>query len=178
MSIVSSQTIDNDAPNNGFRLVRHRYTDHTGGTSDIFKRVPDAWTSIELDAQRSGLESQVLSTLEQTEIDEAVIAIESDQSYDNTSPQHLTQPDFDRRVLMSMMLIVDVHHFRNALNFWLSVETRGGANANQRSEYLFGAGQRATYDLIANRFGDAQGALTYLDDEKGQVWTEFPEGLY
>ena len=78
------------------------------------------------------------------------------------------QATYYRRALGKAMLLGDVDDFYAYLPLFLAMETNGGANANQRALYL--GTDRATYDLIAKRFGDVQGIAFFLDNAKGQVW--------
>lgn len=98
-------------------------------------------------------------------------------TYDGVSPETVspvwnTQQDFDRRVIGRMMLVHDSHAFWSSLSFFQGIESRGGANASQRATYL--GITRPVYDLIADRYGDVQGAAFFITDEKGQVWTTLP----
>lgn len=175
MSIVSSETIaDAHTQIDGRRYITHYFTNHLGGVSKRGpKKIAGTDTETEYAAERTALEPQILEQLANKEIQQALSNIEFDQNYDNTNPQHQTQAEFDRRVLAQLMTIIDVHHFRNGLNFFQQIESRGGANANQRATYL--GVSTVNYNLIADRYGDIQGAMFFIDNEKGQVWQEVPE---
>ena len=83
-------------------------------------------------------------------------------------PDYSAQADYDRKMLAQFMLEDDPRVFLNALSFFQAVETRGGANANQRASYL--GVPRAEYDLVAKRFSDVQGAAFFINDDKEQIW--------
>ncbi len=87
---------------------------------------------------------------------------------DTVVPVFQPQSEFDLAVLTLFMKEADVHIFHASLPFFLAVETRGGANANQRALYL--GIDRVTYDQIAKRYGDDQGAAFFIEDSKNQVW--------
>lgn len=104
-------------------------------------------------------------------IDKNLIKREASQGTDIV-PVHQTQAEYDRRALGFLMTETDAHKFLAALPFWQAVESRGGANANARAAYL--GVSRANYDLVNKRFGDVQGAASFLNNSKGQIWSDIP----
>ncbi len=176
MSIASSNTISDGIQAGGTQRITHYFTDHLGGvTRKGPKAAPGSWTETEYAADRAALEQSVLDLLARREIREAISQAENGNNPDKV-PNHQTQAEFDRRLLGELMTVLDAHTFYAALPFFQAVESRGGANANQRASYL--GIDRPTYDLIANRFGDVQGVAFFLDNAKGQVWEELPDGYY
>jgi hypothetical protein len=90
------------------------------------------------------------------------------------TPTEQAQADYDRRMLGLYMVETNAHTFLSGLDFFLAVESRGGANAGQRAAYL--GVPLAEYNEVANRFGDVQGAAFFLNDDKNQVWDEVKPG--
>ena len=81
-----------------------------------------------------------------------------------------TQADYDRRALGIAMTLSDVHEFYSYLPLFKAMELRGGANAAQRASYL--GVSSVNYNLMANRFGDVEGISFFLDNAKGQIWSD------
>jgi hypothetical protein len=169
MSIIS-HTIDT-APQSPTRVnLTIVFTDHLGDTFTIRKQVPTDFDS----------ESWALSYY--SILEEQAATGEVSESYENAengvNPDktaiYQTQSEFDRRLLGRLMVTEDVNVFYAGLPFFQAVESRGGANANQRAIYL--DVPRAEYDLVAARFGDVQGISFFLDDAKNAIWPDIPDG--
>ena len=86
--------------------------------------------------------------------------------------EYQDQPDYDRRALGKAMIGDDIEEFHATLPLFKAMESRGGANANQRATYL--SVIRADYDLMANRYGDDEGVAFFIEDHKNQVWEVIP----
>lgn len=170
MAIVLSNTIQSAVQADNKIKIRHIHTDHIGKTYESGMRRVDLIFDIDADRASSAIDADI-DTIE-IELQEAIQYASVGLPVDRV-PGYQTQPDFDRRLLGRLMLIEDVHIFHNSLPFFLAIESRGGANANQRAVYL-----RITttdYGLIANRYGDSQGAAFFIEDSKNQVWDELPQ---
>ena len=159
MASVKSVTIISDAPWQGGKRKR-RYeitlTDNSA-TDHVFLTLP-----VKVDAADDGL---LLADKHLQARKKADIA-----SDDLPTLWSDSQADYDRRSLGFAMTIESTDLFYTYLPLFKAMETRGGANANQRSSYLGVA--RAEYDLMSDRFGDVEGIAFFLDDAKGQVWDE------
>lgn len=83
-----------------------------------------------------------------------------------------SQADYDRRALGQAMLIQDIDDFHQTLPLWLAMQSRSGNNRVQRAATL--GVSLANYDLVSDRYRSDQGAASFIDDAKGQVWTELP----
>lgn len=170
MTIISQQIIGDRAQKDGRRYLRYEFTDHLGGKYIRGpKLVPPSFDA----------DADLLTQVPVQEDDLANIEIQ--QAINNTTvglnpdkvPDHQTQPDFDRRVLGRMMLIINSHVFYAAYPMFQAVELRGGANANQRAVYL--GITTVDYNLIASRFNNVSGVAWFLNDEKNQIWDKLPE---
>ena len=168
MPIVSSEIIE-DRPNGTERRnVTEAHTDNVGKIHNQRYSCPTVW---DVDQELIDHAAQLDATLPTNESSEAAGGVEFNDP--DVTPDYQTQADYDRRTLGFLMTETDSYILLQGLPFWQAVETRGGANANQRAAYL--GVSRANYDLVSNRFGDVQGAANFLNDEKGQIWTEIPE---
>ena len=87
--------------------------------------------------------------------------------------QYQDQNDYDRRALGLLMVESDVDSFYAGLPLFKGMETRGGANANQRRVYLGVSSEN--YTSMANRFNDVEGIAFFLDDHKNQIWDFIPD---
>lgn len=169
MSIVS-HTITT-SPQSDTRInITVVFTDHLGDTTTVRKQVPtdydsEAWAL----SYYAVLDEQAASG----EISEAFQNAENGINPDRVAV-YQTQSEFDRRLLGRLMTVEDVNVFYAGLPFFQAVESRGGANANQRAIYL--DVPRAEYDLVAARFGDVQGISFFLDDAKDAIWPDIPDG--
>ena len=146
------------------------FTDHIGGTTTINKLVANAFDT---EADALSMYAQVEAQLADAEVGVAISAAELWNNPDKV-PDHQTQADFDRRVLGRLMTFLDAHVFLAGLPFFQAVETRGGANAEQRAVYL--GVDTTSYNLMDNRFGDVQGVAFFLNDDKNNVWDNVPDG--
>jgi len=88
--------------------------------------------------------------------------------------EYQDQPDYDRRALGKAMVGPGIEEFHAVLPLFKSMEGRGGANANQRANYL--GVTTISYRDMANRFGDDEGVAFFIEDHKNQVWPEIPAG--
>ena len=86
--------------------------------------------------------------------------------------EYQSQADYDRRALGKAMIGTDIDEFHQVLPLYLAMTARGGNNAGQRAAYL--GVPTAQYNSMAVRFNDDQGAASFIDDAKGQVWDEIP----
>jgi len=165
MAIVSHTVTT--TPQSSTRMnVVYTFTDHLGGTTVVNKLQPNG---TDTNAEALAMYALIEAQLADREINEAVGVAERLENPDKVA-DHQSQADFDRRLCGRLMTLEDAHHFLAALPFWQAVEFRGGANANQRAAYL--VVPRPEYDLVAGRFGDVQGAATFLNDDKGHIWRE------
>ena len=172
MSIVSHETfaaVGTEA--DGTRRVTHHFVNHLGGVYDKRERMAGTDTETEYLTRRLELIPTAEKYFANIELSQAYSAASTGQSPERVA-EHQTQAEFDRRLLGRLMIDPDIYTFHAAQPFWSAVQARGGANANQRAAYL--GVSRANYDLIANRFGDDQGAAFFIDNAKGQVWSEIP----
>lgn len=162
MAVVKSVTIHSERPwSNG--QVKRRYlvtlTDNNGGDHEIVtmpvKQLPadngNAVAASHLQGKKNG------------ELLKGAIVPEWQD----------TQADYDRISLGRAMLLTDVDEFYTYLPLFKAMEGRSGSNANQRAATL--GVSRANYGLMADRFGDVQGVAFFLDNAKGQIWSELPE---
>lgn len=170
MTILSSETIQSAIQADNTIKIRHIHTDHIGKTYESGLKRVDLVFDIAADRAASAIDADT-NTIE-IELQGAIQSAEQGLPVDRV-PVYQSQPDFDRRLLGRFMLIADVHVFHNSLQFFLNIESRGGANASQRASYL---GISTTdYGLIADRYGDSQGAAFFITDSKNQVWDELPQ---
>jgi hypothetical protein len=173
MSIVSSEVLY-ERPNGSRFDVRYKFTDHIGGVYYYNKLVSagfdhDAWMA----AQIPIIEAE----LEQREVAEAVNDGVNEGMVVDRVPDHQTQPDFDRRVIGEAMKIPDIIHFYNIYDtFFRAFELRAGNNKPQRSAYI--GVDTTLYDEIDKRFNDMAGITALVNDEKGRVWEDLPEGYW
>lgn len=167
MTITSSEVVNRINRSDGTKKLIGLATDNLGR---VFNARPIQLTT-ETEAQAmnrwiAGHESEEVTNEIQERYQEHLSGARS-----LTDPsEYQPQADFDRRMLAQFMVETIIENFRSGLSFFQDVEVRGGANANQRAIYL--GVPRAEYDLVAKRFNDLQGALTFIDDEKNQVWLE------
>ena len=169
MSIVSHTVTT--LPQSATRVsVYYTFTDHLGVQTAIRSLVENAF-----DTEAAALSMYALLD-EQDESAEIMRSFAVAEEWKNPDrvADYQPQADFDRRLLARLMTVTDAQVFYAGLPFFQAMEARGGANANQRASYL--GVIRADYDLMANRFNDVQGVAFFLDDDKGAVWTDIPEG--
>ena len=169
MANLVSSVISENAPNGPERRrVTELHTDVVGKEYTERYSSPTVWDfDLELANHAISLEASIPVSEAQK-----AAGIADSQSVD-VAPTYQTQAEYDRRTLGFLMTETDSKVFLDALYFWQAVEARGGANANARAAYL--GVSRANYDLVANRFGDVQGSATFINDSKGQIWTDIPE---
>lgn len=175
MTIVSSETkADKKKQKDNTRYVTHRFTDHTGKvTKHGPKRVDGDWTETEYAIDRNSSTAFVEDILASQEIQAALSRADRGLNPDKVPSDQQTQPEFDRRVLGRMMLIDSAHIFHNAYVMFLTVNARGGNNANQISTYL--GISTANYNRIAERFDSVNLSADFLADERLQIWDELPD---
>lgn len=173
MAIVNSYTKEGDPISATEKLVTHYFEDQFG---KIYQRgplqVPITETETEYAIARASIQVEIENALAKAEADNAVAQAENGVNPDKV-PAYQPQSDYDRRVLGRAMTIVDAHHFFVIYSMFQAVESRGGANANQRASYL---GISTTeYNQIASRFSNVSGVSWFLTDEKNQIWNELPD---
>ena len=160
MAEVKSVTIHDDFANGNKRERRYKVTITTNSLVDeVYILSP-----VVVDASDDGsiFGAKKLASLADIEFNSSSTA----------PPEYQSQQSYDQKALSHAMLIVDVDDFHQFLPLFLDMTGRGGANANQRAEYM--GTSRDTYDEIAGRFNDDQGVAFFLDNAKGMVWEELP----
>lgn len=159
MALVDTVTIYSDAPwSDG--LVKRRYNvtlmDNFG--------VLETWVSMPVKVDPSDDGSATGAAYLESKK-------QSEPSFEDKIPRWLdTQADYDRLSLGRAMVITDVDDFYAYLPLFKAMESRGGANANQRASYL--GVSTANYNLMADRFGDVEGIAFFLDNANGQIWDD------
>ena len=169
MAITSSETVLNELQPNGTRKVLFSYTFDTGWVTTYGPLFVAGATDV--DALRLSLIPQIEHDAAIREIDTQFTIAENFQNPDKTA-EYQQQADFDRRLLARMMQTPDVHVFYAGYPFFQAVESRGGANANQRATYL--GVTSGEYGLVEDRYNNVNGVAWFLTDEKNQVWEEIP----
>jgi len=142
------------------------FTATNGETISITKLVPvgsdyDAIAILEYES--------VQTYFEDFELSEAFDAVQNGENPDKTA-EHVTQVDFDRKVLGYLMTIVDCHKVNNCLPFWQAVQGRNGNNATQRAENL--GVPKSEYDEVADRLNLYFGVSSFLADDLLAIWQE------
>jgi hypothetical protein len=169
MAIISHTVTT--SPQSATRVnVIYTFTDHVDETVTVNKLVANAFDT---DADALSMYPQIEQQQADAEIGEQLAVAEQWINPDKVAV-YQSQSDFDRRLLGRLMTQVDVHTFSAGLPFFQAVEGRGGANANQRATYL--GVTSGDYTLVDNRFGDSQGAQSFIADEKNNVWESPLEG--
>ena len=169
MSIVSHTVTT--TPQSATRVnAVYTFTDHVGVTVIVNKLVANAF---DMEADALSMYAHIEVGQADKEISEAVAVAEALGNPDKVAVYQI-QSVFDRRLSGRLMTLEDAHAFLAALPFWQALEARGGTNAVQRAAYL--GVPKPEYDLVDNRFGDVQGAASFLNDDKGQIWDSPLEG--
>jgi hypothetical protein len=169
MSIVSSEVVYEE-PNGPTTEVLYRFTWHTGEETTVQKQISGG-----VDAQQDMLSMIPLLETEkaQQEVDIAIGAAESGDAV-NTSPEHQTLAEFDKRFIGRAMTIRSLDSFWHIYDgFWRDFELRAGNNKPQRAAYL--NTDTGTFDGIDKRFNDMASITTLIQDERGRVWDSTPE---
>ena len=162
MPIIKSTEIFDDIPAGSRRERRYKITITTNkGTDEVYIESP---VVVDVADDGAAVASKKLISLADVEAGRLV----------DLNPNYQDQRDYDRRGLGRAMTITGTDEFYEVLPLFRAMEARGGANANQRASYL--GVTRADYDLMAARFNDVAGIAFFLDDAKGQVWDDVPEG--
>ncbi len=174
MTIISHLTrADVHLQVDGFRYVSHYFTDHLGKIEKIGPRkVASDLGEMEYAVMRNALSPQIEAASIISEV-EAAISRAYDEINPDIVPAYQTQAEFDRRVLGRMMLITNANVFYAAYPMFQSMQSRGGANANQRAVYL--GITLSDYKLIETRFNNVNGVAFFLTDQKNQIFDELPE---
>jgi len=165
MSIVANEILVDSPLGYGRKAVEARFQDHVGVWHKRGYTGPIADTAAFLTSQEPIVEGE----LQVSEVTDALKQAELGNDPDK-SADHQPQADFDRRLLGLLMQELSIDTKIAAIPFWLAVETRGGANANQRAAYL--GVTRPEYDLVSAMFGDLQGVSGGVDTVNGQIWDE------
>lgn len=174
MSIASHELVYSEP--NGIRLeVQYKFTDHLANEYVYNKLVA---VSFDTEADMLSMIPEIEAQLAYSEVAEAVGVSESGPLDYSITPDHQTKPEYIRRVLGEFMKIPSVDHFNNGFQFFkdFELDPDSGNNKPQRSAYL--SVDTATYDLIDKRFNDLAGIQTFINDEKGRVWDDTPEGYW
>jgi hypothetical protein len=166
-NLTSSVVTENNANGPNRIDVVEVHTDHTGKEYRQRYSAPTGWDTIaELALHAARIEEGIITS-------EAENAAHTVDSIDiDITPVYQTQVEYDRRTLGYLMLLTDNSKFLAGLLFFQAVELRNGANAGQRAGNL--GVLLEDYNEIADRFGDAQGSATFINDSKGQIWDELP----
>jgi hypothetical protein len=175
MPIISYEVVYSQDIGDNRLEVQYAFTDHLGNVYEYNKRVPD---TTDLNADMALMVPAIEEGLARREIADAVGTAESNVYPYPPSPEHQTKQEFIRRFFGGMMQISSLESFNNSYQFFLDFETDpdSGNNKPQRAAYL--GVDAATYDLIDKRYGDMAGIQVLLNDEKGRVWTEYPDGYW
>jgi len=160
MATVKSVTIHDDYPNGDLRERRYKVTITRNDLTDEEYILSPVIVPESDDGSAAG--AKKLASLAD---------IEAGSGKDIVS-QYQDQNDYDRISLGRLMTETDVDAFYAGLPLFKAMETRGGANANQRRAYLGVSSEN--YTAMANRFNDVEGIAFFLDDHKDQIWEEIP----
>jgi len=171
MASFKSASVFSSVPWSG-GLVKRRYSVILTDNNAVDHEIIGMPVKVDEIDDGSATGARYLSEHADREILDAVKGAFEGISPETISPIWNTQQEFDIRVVGRMMMVRDSQAFLASLSHFQGIESRGGANANQRAEYL--GVVRQVYDLIANRYGDVQGAAFFLTDEKAQIWTNLP----
>ena len=170
MSIVSNVLVSNE-PNGSRFDVMYKFVDHLGVEIFVTKKVV---AGFDADADMFAMIPEIEVQQAELEVINAVGGAESGVSPDIV-PDYQLQADYDRRALGQFMTLADVHHFNEGRVLFLAMESRGGANANDRADYL--SITRSTYDEINSRFSEFAGVQDFLNDVKNQRWDGIPDEM-
>jgi hypothetical protein len=172
MSIVSHELIGSNQ--NGSRLdVTYEFIDHLGKSYIYEKLVP---VGFDTEADMLSMIPAIEDGLAATEVAVAIAEAE-EHRYIFSSPDHQTQPDFDRRFLGTAMMESNIVKMWNIYDdFFRDFEARAGSNKPQRAAYI--GVDTITYDEIDKRFNDMASITALINDEKGRVWESLPDGYW
>lgn len=170
MSITNRIIVD-DSIQGANRIVQVDYYIHTG---EILRKRLNMLATDDPMTEAIANDQNVLDEMVEREVGDAVANIVNGASLDIVS-EHQLQADYDRRVLGRLMTETNSHIFGEAYTFFQAVESRGGANANQRASYL--GITTDDYGMIDDRFSNVNGVNWFLTDEKNQVWDTLPEAF-
>ena len=173
MSIVFHQLVSS-IQDGEYRDVRYEFRDHLyPASAPVFKNKNIA-TGVDTETDMLAMIPALEERQSEVEVIKAIAAAETGISPDIV-PDYQPQADYDRRALGQFMTLANVHHFNEGRILFLAMESRGGANANQRATYL--GITSITYSEIDDRFSDLAGAQTFINDNKLQRWDDIPEEM-
>lgn len=190
MPIISQRIITDITHADGSRTLMYEYTPNVGDLIFVGPIILSSNIAATFDAEADmlsripGIEQNLIDM----EINETFAFFESDtkvrQQGGTTTdwatykvpPNHLTQPEFDRKILGLLMLVRDITIFREGYAFFLAMESRNGANKNARADNL--GVPRDEYTLVDKRFHDVAGGLVLIDGDKGLVWETAPSEIW
>ena len=172
MPIVSYEVVE-VSPNGDRFDALYLFTSSTGETYERRKLVP---AGFDHDAYMLSLVPELDRLLAENEVS-SFIAICDQGAQAEVTPQHQTQPDYDRRVLGYAMMVQDLVHFWNIYDsIWTPFQQRAGSNKPQRAAYI--GVDTQTYDEIDKRMNDMAGISVLILDEKGRMWQDLPDGYW
>lgn len=82
--------------------------------------------------------------------------------------EYQSQPELDKSCIRLLMETRDSFLFSKGLQWFRDFETRAGANANSRANYL--GVTSADYNLVATRFNQITGVKSGLEDDQARAW--------
>ena len=172
---ITSYELFMSSPNGNRLDVRYKFMFHTGEEIFINKTVP---VGTDTDADMLAMIPKLEEKRARNEITEAVLSAENETLTYPYPFEHQAKADFLRRFFGTMMTIENLIHFNGSYPFFQAFEADpdSGNNKPQRAEYL--GVDSATYDLIDKRYGDMAGIQVILNDEKGRLWYELPDGYW
>ena len=178
MPIIYNALVYSNDLGNGLTEVEYEFRDHLYPSSpaiNLQKQVP---TGTDTDADMQAMIPELNAQLEEVEISTALGQTEIREYPYPPDFQHQTKVEFIRRYFGGMMQNPNILQFNNALPFFqaFEIDADSGNNAPQRAAYL--GIDTATYQLIEKRFNDMIGVQTLINDEKGRVWGEYPDGYW
>ena len=178
MPITSFEVVYQDDLGNGLIEVEYEFRDQNYPSSDTINILTKVPVGTDFNADMASRVPEIDRRLQDREIGQAVNAAERDELVYPYPFEHQTKPDFLRRFFGAMMQVENIVHFNGSYPFFTAFETDpdSGNNKPQRSAYL--GVDAATYDMIDKRYGDMAGIQVILNDEKGRVWDEYPEGYW
>ena len=178
MPITSYLLVQEDDLGNGLTEVEYEFRDHNYPNSDTINIITRVPTGTDYDADMAARVPDIDRQLQERELGQAVNAAEGDSLVYPYPFEHQTKPEFLRRFFGAMMQVENIIHFNGSYPFFQDFEADpdSGNNKPQRAAYL--GVDDATYDLIDKRYGDMAGIQVILNDEKGRIWQELPEGYW
>jgi hypothetical protein len=179
MPITSYVVVQEDDLGNGWTEVEYEFRDHNYPNSDTINFLTRVPTGTDYDADMASRVPEIDEQLQSKEVSRAVkLAREGRLTYPFPF-EHQAKPDFLRRFFGEMMGVRDIVEFNGSYAFFQAFETDPdtGNNKPQREAYL-GLDGTDYYNQIDKRYGDMSGIQVILNDEKGRVWDELPDGYW